>query len=115
MQQTGQTCQSCKPYTYIDHVQTHYSSEERETVLVSSLSTLFRPRFATHALVLGRVCALLPLLLRARPAVVYAKLPSVDDLLGEDFPGLGGTSNVDEVGMGKPSWLARSPVNGNTH
>jgi hypothetical protein len=66
----------------------------------------------------ARVVALphtIPWAVGSRLAEVDAKFPSVDFLSLEDLLSLGGTGDVDEVGVGEASGLAGSPVNGNTH
>lgn len=47
-------------------------------------------------------------------AEVYTKLPAVDDLVAEDFLGLGSAGGIDEVGVGETSGLAGPAVNGHT-
>lgn len=48
-------------------------------------------------------------------AEVHAKLPAVDDLLAERIFGLGGTGDIDEIGMCEASRLTGPSVNGDTY
>jgi hypothetical protein len=67
-----------------------------------------------QSLVLSGVGTLLTPFACAGLAEVDAELSSVDGLLLQNLPSLGGAGHVDEVGMSETSGLAGPPVNGNT-
>jgi hypothetical protein len=51
--------------------------------------------------------------LAAGHAEVDPQLPPIDDLVPQDLRSLLGAWDIQEIGMGKPTWLARSTIDSN--